>query len=260
MSEQQKAYWTNEVAKMLNTSNASINRWTRVLELELGYEIILGTEGRAYTQKDIDLFKKIQEIMKNGPRTKTSDAARKALGLAPTERYVDGERARVSQNQVQSSDSERAGNQATERERSSELAVARAIEHERDQMMVFYENVIEDLQHKVQDLEERLENQDIQHRVERVDVWSIRTDVRKMLKKDAETEWLNLPDSERKHKVFRGLFPKTVENEDKKRWFINEYVMDRIDEEVARRLLEKQEETSSRRNLKFIDTNETYET
>lgn len=254
MSEQQKAYWTAEVAKMLDTSPASINRWTRVLE-DLGYRIISGTEGRAYTQKDIDVLQKIQEIMNNGPKTKTSDAARQALGLEPEERYVEGDRMRSSRNQAQSIDDERTSNQVTEPERSSELMIERAIEHERQQMMALFQGVITNLEEKVHELEERLEKQSIQHRLERVDVWSIRTDVRIQLKKEAENEWSKLPDSERKHKIFKGFFPKTVENEEKKRWFINEYIMERIDEEVSRRIEVEQEETVTRRSQKLIDTN-----
>ncbi len=246
MSEQEKAYWTAEVAKMLEISPASINRWTRVLE-ELGYPIIAGTEGRAYIQKDIDVLKKIREIMNNGPKTKTSDAARQALGLKSEERYIVGDRTQASRNQDQSTECDRTINQVNEPERVSDLVIEQVIDRERQYVMNIFRDVINSLEDKVVELEERLEEQNIRHRMERVDVWSIRTDVRLQLKKDAEEAWMRLPDSERKHKVFRGLFLRSIENEEKKRWFVNEFIMDRIDDEVARRIAEKEEQTVTRR-------------
>lgn len=227
-------YWTAEVAKKLGVSPPSINRWTRALE-ELGYPILSGTEGRAYTDSDIEVLTQIRDLLKNGPKTKTIEVARQILNLQPGETYPEDERTQ----------STRFHDQSNEREHLKESDQTQLIEHERSRFMEFfqsYQETVATLEKKIEVLEEKLEVRPdvLDIREEQMALWTMEHHVEAELKREAEKAWMSLPISEREHRIFKGLFPKRVENEEKKRWFIHDFIQQRKPDEVIKRWNERQ--------------------
>lgn len=234
MNEQKQVYWTAEVAKQLGVSPPSINRWTRALE-ELGYPILSGTEGRAYTDSDIEILTQIRDLLKNGPKTKTIEVARQILNLQPGELYAKDDRTRSTRFQDQSN----------EHERLKKPDQTQLIEYERSKFMEFfqgYQETVTTLEKKIQVLEGKLEERPdvLEIREEQMALWTLEHHVEAELKKEAESAWLSLPSSEREHRIFKGLFPKRVENEEKKRWFIHDFIQQRKPDEVIKRWNERQ--------------------
>ncbi len=248
MSEQ-KVYWTAEVAKQLGVSPPSINRWTRALE-ELGYPILSGTEGRAYTDSDIEILTQIRDLLKNGPKTKTIEVARQVLNLQPGELYSKAERTQ----------STRFHDQSNEREHLKLSNQTQLIEHERSRFMEFfqsYQEVVSTLEKKIEVLEVQLKERPdvLDIREEQMALWTMEHRVESELKREAENAWLKLPNTEREHRIFIGFFPKRVENEEKKRWFIHDYIQQRKPDEVMKRWNERQNLLRKKSNLILNETN-----
>jgi DNA-binding transcriptional MerR regulator len=231
---QSKVYWTAEIAKRLEVSPPTINRWTHALE-KLGYQVIVGTEGRAYTEEDIEVLSKMRDLMKNGPKTKTIEVARQVLNLGPGEFFDDIERTRSTQFQTQSS----------ERDESSSVVQPILSERDRVQLIQFinsYQDTVSTLQNKINALENELQTRpnDRQIREEQMALWNLEHQIEAELRKEAESKWADLPNTEREHRIFKGVFPKRVENLEKKRWFIFDYVTKHKQERVLKYWDERQ--------------------
>lgn len=77
-NHEQKAYWTHEIAEMLDVSHATLRKWCIELEKQ-GYTFLKGeNNSRAYLVRDIDLLINLKQHLRTGKRT-IENAVQQAL-------------------------------------------------------------------------------------------------------------------------------------------------------------------------------------
>lgn len=85
LGHQQKAYWANDIAELLDVSTSSLRKWSIDLE-KGGYRFYRDEHNRrAYMEKDIMPLKKLKEFLKN--KMSMDDAVNAVVSMFSQDEY-----------------------------------------------------------------------------------------------------------------------------------------------------------------------------
>ncbi|MEB4857285.1 DUF3967 domain-containing protein [Priestia megaterium] len=88
MEQNERAYWTKEVAERLNIGESTLRKWCLALE-ENGYQFTKGQRGvRAFLERDIDVLTKMRNVL-NEIGTTMDEGVAAALGERENARTHD---------------------------------------------------------------------------------------------------------------------------------------------------------------------------
>lgn len=80
MEQNERAYWTKEVAERLNIGHSTLRKYCIALETKADYEFTKGQRGvRAFLEQDIKVLERMRDVL-NEPGTTMDEAVSLALG------------------------------------------------------------------------------------------------------------------------------------------------------------------------------------